>query len=66
MATGLVASSSEARRAISQGGVSVDNVKVEREDAVLRRNLPGGVVVLRRGKKALAGVILGDAAIECD
>ena len=66
VATGLVASASEARRAIGQGGVSVDNVKVERDDAVLKRSLPGGVVVLRRGKKALAGVILGDQRIECD
>ena len=50
----------------SFGAVKVDNVKVERDDAVLKRSLPGGVVVLRRGKKALAGVILGDQRIECD
>ncbi len=58
VATGLVSSLSEARRAIQQGGVYVDNAKVEAEDAALTATLPGGRVVLRRGKKALAGVVL--------
>lgn len=62
VATGLVSSSSEARRAIAQGGVSVDNVRIEGDDAVVRRSLPGGVVVLRRGKRSLAGVILREGA----
>jgi len=59
VATGLVASLSEGRRAIQQGGVYVDNAKVEAEDAVLTPALAGGVAVLRRGKKSLAGVQLG-------
>jgi tyrosyl-tRNA synthetase len=56
VATGLVASLSEARRAIAQGGVSLDGVRVEDDSATVRGSLPGGVSVLRRGKKTLAGV----------
>ncbi len=56
--TGLVASLSEARRAIAQGGVSLDGAKVEAEDAVVTGSLPGGVSVLRRGKKTLAGLFV--------
>lgn len=58
-ATGLVSSSSEARRAIAQGGVSLDGAKVTADDTIVRGSLPGGVSVLRRGKKTLAGVFLG-------
>jgi len=56
--TGLVASLSEARRAIAQGGVSLDGAKVEGEDALVSGGLPGGVSVLRRGKKTLAGLFV--------
>ena len=56
VATGLVSSVSEARRAISQGGVSLDGARVEDETATVQGSLPGGVSVLRRGKKTLAGV----------
>ncbi|MFL0564112.1 tyrosine--tRNA ligase [Microbacterium sp. 179-I 1D1 NHS] len=56
--TGLVSSASEARRAISQGGVSVDGVKVADEGHVITGSLPGGVSVLRRGKKTMAGVFV--------
>ena len=56
--TGLVSSLSEARRAIAQGGVSLDGVKVESDDAVVAGTLPGGVSVLRRGKKTLAGLFV--------
>lgn len=56
VATGLVTTTSEARRAISQGGVSLDGEKVASPDATVEGTLPGGVSVLRRGKKALAGV----------
>lgn len=58
-ATGLVTSLSEARRAIAQGGVSLDGEKVSSDDAVVTGGLPGGVSVLRRGKKTLAGVFVG-------
>jgi tyrosyl-tRNA synthetase len=56
--TGLVASLSEARRAIAQGGVSLDGTKVPDDTAVVSGSLPGGVSVLRRGKKTLAGVFV--------
>ncbi len=56
--TGLVTSLGEARRAIAQGGVSVDGVKVQDDDALVQGSLPGGVSVLRRGKKTLAGVFV--------
>lgn len=59
VATGLVASLSEARRAIAQGGVTLDGSRVEDEAATVQGTLPGGVSVLRRGKKTLAGVFLG-------
>ncbi|MCH6232049.1 tyrosine--tRNA ligase [Microbacterium sp. CFH 31415] len=55
--TGLVSSLSEGRRAIAQGGVSLDGVKVD-ESALVTGDLPGGVSVLRRGKKTLAGVFV--------
>lgn len=55
--SGLCSSASDARRAIAQGGVSVNNVRVDAEDAHLRdAALAGGVAVLRRGKKTLAGL----------
>jgi tyrosyl-tRNA synthetase len=58
VATGLTASLSEARRAVAQGGVSVDGVRVEDESAPIPGALPGGVSVLRRGKKTLAGLFV--------
>lgn len=57
-ATGLCASLSEARRAIAQGGVSLDGEKVASDEAIVEGTLPGGVSVLRRGKKTLAGLFL--------
>ncbi|WP_406245737.1 tyrosine--tRNA ligase [Microbacterium sp. M] len=59
VATELVSSLSEARRAISQGGVKLDGVRVEDESVSVQGTLPGGVSVLRRGKKTLAGVFIG-------
>ncbi len=56
--TGLVTSLSEARRAIGQGGVSIDGVKVTDEAATVSGALPGGTAVLRRGKKTLAGLFV--------
>jgi tyrosyl-tRNA synthetase len=57
--TGLTASLSESRRAIAQGGVSIDGEKVDDDSAVVPLGLPGGVSVLRRGKKTLAGLLPG-------
>ncbi|GAA3758607.1 tyrosine--tRNA ligase [Microbacterium kribbense] len=56
--TGLVASLGEARRAIAQGGVALDGVRVADEGVLATGALPGGVSVLRRGKKTLAGVFV--------
>ncbi|MEF2976477.1 tyrosine--tRNA ligase [Subtercola sp. YIM 133946] len=57
--TKLTTSASEARRAIAQGGVYANNVKVETDAATAGEvALPGGIVVLRRGKKTLAGVFV--------
>ncbi|NYF10535.1 tyrosyl-tRNA synthetase [Leifsonia sp. AK011] len=57
--TGLTASASEARRAIGQGGVYVNNVKVEDDQATLEHTeLLSGMAVLRRGKKTLAGIFV--------
>jgi tyrosyl-tRNA synthetase len=57
--TGLTKSLGEARRAIGQGGVYLNNVKVTDEAATVEGSvLAGGVAVLRRGKKTLAGVFV--------
>ena len=54
--SGLVESNGQARRAIAQGSVSVNKVKVTDEMAVIDKHLPGKVAVLSRGKKSLAGL----------
>lgn len=57
--TGLTKSLGEARRAVAQGGVSVNNAAVQDADTpVGDALLPGGMLVLRRGKKTLAGVFV--------
>lgn len=58
VATGLVASNSAGRRAIAEGGVYLNNVKVEDELAQLDQTLLGEFAVLRRGKKTLAGIFI--------
>jgi len=58
VATGLCESNGAARRAIAQGAVSVNKQKIESEDAVLGDFLVGGMSVLARGKKNLAGLFL--------
>ncbi|CAN5284646.1 tyrosine--tRNA ligase [soil metagenome] len=56
---GLCASSSEAQRAIDQGGVHVNNTRIADGTATAQSlALPGGVLVLRRGKKSLAGAFV--------
>ncbi|MBC9945047.1 tyrosine--tRNA ligase [Leucobacter sp. cx-328] len=56
----LVKSLGEARRAIAQGGVYINNVAVEADGRVLEAGdlLHGKFAVLRRGKKAMAGITL--------
>lgn len=62
-ATGVVASKAAARRAITEGGASVNNVRITAEDATLTETdlLHGRWAVLRRGKRTLAVV---DAQLE--
>jgi tyrosyl-tRNA synthetase len=58
VATGLCQSLSEARRAIEQGGVSINNEGIGDDAAVVgepRQPLPSGLL-LKRGKKTLAGL----------
>jgi tyrosyl-tRNA synthetase len=58
--SGLCSSASEARRAIQQGGVAINNVAVTAEtDLVGDRTLAGGMSILRRGKKTLAALVIG-------
>lgn len=57
VATGLVESRSAARRTVGEGGAYVNNAKVPDEQWTPgeRDLLPGGWLVLRRGKRNLAG-----------
>ena len=56
--SGLTSSLGESRRAIEQGGVYLNNVRVDDASAtVAGSTLAGGLAVLRRGKKTLAGVL---------
>lgn len=56
--TGLCESKGAARRAVGEGGVYVNNVRVSDNDAVIATAdaLADGWVVLRRGKRSVAGV----------
>jgi tyrosyl-tRNA synthetase len=56
VAAGLVDSRKAARRAIDEGGASVNNAKVTDSEAVLGEGdfLHGRVALLRRGRKSLA------------
>jgi tyrosyl-tRNA synthetase len=58
VATGMMASKSAARRAIAEGGAYLNNRKVTSQDAVPDRSdlLYGRFLVLRRGKRTVAGV----------
>lgn len=62
VAAGLVTSKGAARRAVAEGGVYVNNVKVVGDDSVLAASdlLHGRAAVLRRGKKTL-GVVKANA-----
>jgi tyrosyl-tRNA synthetase len=58
--SGLVSSFNEARRAIADGGAYVNNERITDAEAVLPQSalLHGSLLVLRRGKRTLAGVEL--------
>jgi tyrosyl-tRNA synthetase len=53
VASGLYASRGEARRAITQGGLSINGVRTAAADAVLPEPVGGRYYVLRAGKKRL-------------
>ena len=56
--SGLVPSKSEARRAVEQGGVSVDGEKVTDIKATFAKDaLTGDGIVLKRGKKNFRKVL---------
>nr|WP_253259295.1 tyrosine--tRNA ligase [Subtercola boreus] len=58
--SGLCGSVGEARRALAQGGVYANNIKLTDSAATVDSlTLAGGIIVLRRGKKTLAGVLIG-------
>jgi tyrosyl-tRNA synthetase len=53
VASGLVASKSEARRLIEQGGLSINDTRVTSTDAALPEPIGGRYLVLRAGRKRL-------------
>ncbi len=63
VASGLAASKGAARRTIAEGGASINNRRLSDADAVVRVGdaLPGGWLVVRRGRRAVAGVRLTEA-----
>ena len=58
VAAGLVKSKGEARRTVAEGGAYLNNERVTDAEAVPGDDawLPGGWLVLRRGKRSVAGV----------
>jgi tyrosyl-tRNA synthetase len=60
-ASGIVASKSAARRAITEGGAYLNNAKVTAEDAVPAESdlLHGRYLILRRGKRTVGAVVVG-------
>ncbi len=64
LATGLAASRGAARRTVGEGGAYVNNLKVADDQWVPGPDdlLPGGWLVVRRGKRTLAGARLERAA----
>jgi len=62
VAAGLFGSNGEARRTISQGGLSINEIRVTSVEAAVPGPLPGGYLVLRSGKKAYLIVRVTPAA----
>ncbi len=60
VATGLARSASDARRTVAEGGANVNNIRISDPDHVPEPAdlLHGRYLVLRRGKRAVAGVEL--------
>lgn len=60
VATGLCESRGAARRTVKEGGASVNNVRISAEEwsPASEDYLPGGWLVVRRGKRNVAGVLV--------
>jgi tyrosyl-tRNA synthetase len=58
VAGGLARSLSEARRAVAEGGANINNVRISDPDHIPQPSdlLHGRYLVLRRGKKSVAGI----------
>ncbi len=58
VSTGLCASRGEARRAVTEGGAYLNNMRITDPELVPTADdiLPGGWLVLRKGKRTMAGV----------
>jgi tyrosyl-tRNA synthetase len=61
VATGLSGSRGQARRTVGEGGAYLNNQRIEDPDYIPNADdvLGGGWLVLRRGKKNMAGVEVG-------
>ncbi|MGM0386248.1 MAG: tyrosine--tRNA ligase [Actinomycetota bacterium] len=61
LTTGLEEGRSAARRTIASGGAYLNNAKITDEDALVRREdvLPGGVLLVRKGRRTLAVARVG-------
>ena len=61
VAAGLAKSNGEARRTVNEGGAYLNNTRVEDPEFVPAESdlIGGSWLVLRRGKKTLAGVEVG-------
>ena len=61
VAAGLAKSKGEARRTVNEGGAYLNNARVEDPEFVPSESdlIGGSWLVLRRGKKTLAGVEVG-------
>lgn len=59
LAAGLESGRQAARRLVSSNGLSINNLKVQDEDRVLTNEdlLPGGMILLRKGRKTLSAVV---------
>jgi len=56
--TGVIPSKSEGRRLISQGGLTINNEKVENMDRVVTADdLKNGEIIVRRGKKSFHRIV---------
>ena len=66
VASGLVDSRSAARRAVQDGGAYVNNERVTDPDARLEAGalLHGSLAVLRKGKRAIAGILVEQSGVD--